>query len=126
MSAMFYDRAVFAVAAAICNGRILITRTHTVGITNPAAGVLRFGCVARDGTEVDSLEIEAHATSLYTQSETVRRDMTAYGAAAAFVLAVGSRVAIDALKRAGAMPTGERKRTEAPRFTHCVIEKGAA
>ena len=110
--------ATFAVAVAITAGRVLITRTHSVGPYRFALpGPARWACLDRRGTPVAPV-IE---TVSYDISERARRaqalgqwfdgyaearpvvsaelDWSAFAAARAFVVAVGERAAWRSIER---------------------------
>lgn len=87
------------VAIALTAGATLISKTHTVGRRCIAdSDSLEFECVDRDGNLEESLEIERRAVSLWECDETARQDWTAFGAAAAFVRAVGKPATQRALR----------------------------
>lgn len=95
------------VSAALLLGCVLMTPSHTVGrrcLAYSADDVLEFECVDLRGLLMESLEVEQHALSAWETETIERQDWTAFGAAKAFVDAVGPRAAERALRTLHAAP----------------------
>lgn len=95
--------AVHAVSVAIMRGAILKTSTHTVGRYHTALGSCGWCCLDLRGQPVDYHE--QHAVTVerpwgLDRDVVYEPDESAYGAAAAFVAAVGVEAALAAVERA--------------------------
>ena len=95
------DDTLFQVAAEISMGTILLSRSHSVGpyrvaLREPA----QWACLDRTGMPIDILEEWEHAVSLFETARFTRPDRSAFGAAKAFIAAVGEKAARHALDNA--------------------------
>jgi hypothetical protein len=89
------------VARALSLGVALSSRSHSVGRYHEAtySGPPRWACIDRTGAVVPWLEVEEHCTSLYSRERVERQDWSTFGAAMAFVCAVGRETALRAVAR---------------------------
>lgn len=99
--ALSYSECVADVAAAITRGAVVMSPSHSVGryaVATERRRKLRFACLTLRGSVVGSPEVEEHAVSFWAKVTETQQDWTAFGAAKAFVDAVGTGGAQRALR----------------------------